>query len=167
MIKVFQDRKSVDIRNCALHAVVDYSCGLRFSELSNTRGALPGNGSGSLFTLNVFGRDYDSADFICEDVLCAKDEKVEMVTFLLSCDALRLKLRLHILDEGGNSLRILYQLYDGYREGVPSVIFFHIPFLAALAAGGRRSTIPPAPCGTSRAPTCSTGCASPSTAPTS
>lgn len=144
MIKVFQDRKSVDIRNCALHAVVDYSCGLRFSELSNTRGALPGNGSGSLFTLNVFGRDYDSADFVCEDVLCAKDEKVEMVTFLLSCDALRLKLRLHILDEGGNSLRMLYQLYDGYQEGVPSVIFFHIPFLAALAAGGRQAKYYPA-----------------------
>lgn len=135
MIKLFRDSQTVDIRNQALHAVVDYSSGICFSELSNIRGHQPGDGSGALFTLNVFGQDYSSADFVCEDVFCAKDEKVELVTFLLTCDALSLRMRLHMMDEGGNNLRILYQLYDGYREGVPSVIFFHVPFLATLSAG--------------------------------
>lgn len=138
MINVFRDQKTVEICNHGIRAVVDGSCGLRFSELSNLCGEQPGDGSGDLFTLNVFGRDYSSADFICEDILCAKDEKMELVTFLLKCSALSLKMRLHIMDEGGNSLRILYQLYDGYQEGVPSVIFLHIPFLAALTAGGQQ-----------------------------
>lgn len=138
MMKVFQDRQIVDICSRTIHAVVDYSLGLRFSELTNLRGEQPGNGCGSLFTLNVFDRDYDSADFICEDVSHAKDEKLELVTFSLSRADLCLKMRLHIIDEGGGSLRILYQLYDGYRDGVPSVIFFHAPFLTSLTAGGQR-----------------------------
>lgn len=135
MIRIDRETKTVLISNEGIHAVVDYSNGLHFQELSNAYSGKTANVNRDFFTLNVFGEDVGSDRFSCEDITFAKDTKMEMVTFLLSCQALCLKFRMHLINEGKNQLRILYQLYDGYREGVPSEIFFHAPVLAALESG--------------------------------
>ena len=140
MIQIHRENHTVLIQNGGITAAVDYSRGLRFMELSNTFSGKKANQDRDFFTLNVFGRDVGSDAFTCENVSYAKDAKMEMVTFLLSCEELCLKFRMHIIDEGACSIRLLYQLYDGYREGVPSEIFFHAPFLAALESGSGNET---------------------------
>lgn len=138
MITVFENRQIVEISNKSIYAAVDYSRGLHLVELTNRFCERHTNTDRSFFTLNVFGKDYSSRDFVCESVTHVQDEEVELVTFLLVCNEACLKLRLHIMDDHADTIRILYQLYDGYKTGVPSVIFFHAPLVAQLEAGGQQ-----------------------------
>lgn len=140
MIRIDEANKKVHIQNKGIRAIVDYNHGLSFAHLSNAMAEREINREKDMFTLRVFGERVGSDAFVCDSVAYGRDEKMEMVTFLLNCPRLRLKFRIHLLDEGCDQLRILYQLYDGYREGVPSEIFFHSPFLAALESGCENQT---------------------------
>ena len=135
MIRIDSKEKKTYIRNKRFLAVLDYSKGLRFAELTGVWSDTAANRDLDLFTLTVFGKTVRSDAFVCEKVTSAKDKKMEMVTFQLDCETLYLKFRIHVIAEGDRSIRLLYQLYDGYKEGVPSEIFFHAPFLAALESG--------------------------------
>ena len=144
MIRILPEQKTVLLENGALRASLDYSCGLHFAELSNRSAAGKTNVWQDLFTLQVFEHTYGSDAFTCTDVSYAKDAEMELATFLLESSALCMKLRIHLIDEGKRELRLIYQLWDNYREGVPSVVFLHIPFLSALESGeaGERKYYP-------------------------
>lgn len=135
MIRLFEDKQIVEFRNETLHAQIDYSHGLSFVELSNIHSTRKTNTHQDFFVLNAFGKDYGSSFFTCTQVTTAKDETVEIATFLMENSDLCLKFRIQLLDEDGKSLHVIYQLWDDYKEGVPSVIFLHLPFLAALESG--------------------------------
>lgn len=135
MIHVVPEETKVYVTNQRIHAVIDYSCGLRFAELSNVLVGTAANRDRDLFRLTAFGEEVGSDAFVLRELSQACDRKIEMVTFRMDCERLALKLRIHILSENQESIRVLYQLYDSYREGVPSEISFHAPFLAALESG--------------------------------
>lgn len=83
MIRVLPEQKIVLLENEALRVALDYSCGLHFAEFSNRFGAGKSNVWRELFTLRAYGGEYASETFTCTNVSYAKDEALEMATFLL------------------------------------------------------------------------------------
>ncbi len=135
MIRVLPEQKIVLLENEALRVALDYSCGLHFAEFSNRFGAGKSNVWRELFTLRAYGGEYASETFTCTNVSYAKDEALEMATFLLENRELCMKMRVHLMDEGKRELRLTYQLWDDYKNGTPAEVFLHIPFLAQLESG--------------------------------
>ena len=135
MIRVLPEQKIVLLENEALRVALDYSCGLHFAEFSNRFGAGKSNVWRELFTLRAYGGEYASETFTCTNVSHAKDEALEMATFLLENCELCMKMRVHLMDEGKRELRLTYQLWDDYKNGTPAEVFLHIPFLAQFESG--------------------------------
>ena len=106
MIRVLPEQKIVLLENEALRVALDYSCGLHFAEFSNRFGAGRSNVWRELFTLRAYGGEYASETFTCTNVSHAKDEALEMATFLLENRELCMKMRVHLMDEGKRELRL-------------------------------------------------------------
>ena len=109
MIRVLPEQKIVLLENEALRVALDYSCGLHFAEFSNRFGAGKSNVWRELFTLRAYGGEYASETFTCTNVSYAKDEALEMATFLLENRELCMKMRVHLMDEGKRELKMFVQ----------------------------------------------------------
>ena len=135
MIEVNNEKKIVEVSNNTLLAEFSYENGVILRHLTNAYSKIKANTDKELFMINIFGKDIYGSQFTCKDVKIAKDEVIEMVSFQLDFKEF-IKFRLHIINYPDGTTRILYQCSDSYKAGVPSVIFFNIPFLGELISGG-------------------------------
>ena len=135
MIRIFEDKKRAEISNGTLFAELSWENGLKLTQLSNAYSDKKANRDRELFKIDIFDKEISSSEFACKKAELVKDEVMELLSFELECAEEDVSFRMHFIDEHNGTLRILYQCYDAYKAGVPSVIFFHIPFMAELESG--------------------------------
>lgn len=137
--------RDITVENSRLRAVISVDGGLFFREFVNKSGrtALKEERTDGgkkqkrcgLFELTVRGKTLCTEDFKLVSVDRAEDQTQELVTVLAEHEEEKLKIRLHLLNDRKASVTLLYQIWDGYRNGVPREISIHLPFLAELSSG--------------------------------
>ncbi|MDR1885337.1 MAG: hypothetical protein LBQ56_03620 [Synergistaceae bacterium] len=136
MIRHDADAGTVTVQNNALRAVISYGRGAVFREFSNILSRRTTNADRDMFVLNIRGRDLASGDFDVTSVRTARDEVLELVTVYMEHPGEDLKVRVHLINDNDKTITVLFQVWDGYKLGVPSAVTMHIPLLANLEAGG-------------------------------
>lgn len=136
MIQHDTTNKTIVMENKTLRIMVGYSDGVVFEELSNVKAGGLQNCNREAFFLSIYGKTYCSKDFTVVDVTTAQDQVLELATLLLEQKEEQIKIRLHLIKEGDDAITILYQVFDGYKLGVPAVCKLHIPLLAQLQMTG-------------------------------
>lgn len=136
MIRYCGETKILEVRNRTLLAVFDCSRGITVSELSNRLAGVKSNCGRELLNLEFKGGRYTSADFETEDVAVGGDATRELATVLLRNESIGVDLRVHFLNDKKDTLNIILQAADHYRDGLPHKMLFHSPFLAGFGLGG-------------------------------
>ncbi len=137
MISHDQNARTILIQNQTLSAVINYSCGVTIDELNNRFGSIKSNCHRELLNLELCGRQYTSADFSVKSVITGSDKTRELATILLQNKTLDLDLRIHFLNNKKDTLNIIIQVADYYKDGLPHKMFFHSPFLADFELNGK------------------------------
>ncbi|HWR23155.1 MAG TPA: hypothetical protein VN366_06710 [Feifaniaceae bacterium] len=130
------------MQNDALRLAVDFSNGAVIRELTNLHGGAA-NRDREAFVLRIYGKDLTSRDFALTDALSFEDATEELVTLLFENEAEKLKVRLHFLNDRRASIRIIAQVWDGYKLGVPHESRFRLPILNELECGENSTLLPP------------------------
>lgn len=136
MIRYSRDKKSIEIQNRTLNAVIDCSKGLFVSELSNRFAGTKSNCGHDLLNLDFRDRHYSSADFTVKDVTVGNDSTRELATVLLRNEFIDIDIRVHFLNDKKDTLNIILQVADHFKDGLPHEMFFHSPFLANFELNG-------------------------------
>jgi hypothetical protein len=124
----------ITVSNKSLKIVADYNSGLKFSLYHLHRNKIA-NLDREAFNLEMHGKKFTSKNFKMVDVITAKDEAQELVTFLLENKKEAFKVRISLINDLKETINVLYQIWDDYLLGAPSVVKIHIPLLAELNAG--------------------------------
>ncbi len=144
MLKHDTAKKTITLQNNTLRVTVGYADGVTFEELSNVKAGGEQNCGREAFCLSIYGKNYTSRDFTVVDVTTAQDRVMELASFLLELKEEGLKLKLHLMNDGRDTITVLYQVYDSYKLGVPSVCKLHMPLLAQLQMTDRDTKYYPA-----------------------
>lgn len=109
------------------------------------------NRNRDLFQIRIYGKELGSGDFELAHVFTAEDEMEKLIGAFYTRDEDLLKVRVYFTwnkcREEGGSLRILYQVYDGYKYGVPYDSFIRIPLVSDIEYDGRgKDTLLPPGC---------------------
>jgi hypothetical protein len=126
--------KTIKMTNNALKAVLDYSSGTVIKEFTNIYSGKKINTDKELFLLKIYEKEYKSSDFELADIITAVDETEELITVLFELKEEIIKVKVHFINDKKETIRILYQVYDGYKYGVPYVSMLRIPLLAEMRA---------------------------------
>lgn len=130
------DNKVITLENRGIKVVLDYTKGVKICEFSNKYSGVKSNENRELFFIDFMGAKYSSEDFEITDVSTAQDKKEELVTITMEKMDLDIKARVHLISDKEDSIRVLYQIYDGYKYGVPYEMRFTSPLLAELEIEG-------------------------------
>ena len=134
MITHNEMKKTVTLSNEALETVISYGSGISIDSFKNLNGGKT-SGPFEAFVLEAHGRRLTSRDFSLDSVSVLKDETEELVTFICSSDEEQMKVRLHFISDLKDSISVLYQVWDDFKTGVPTVVYLHLPLLASLSIG--------------------------------
>jgi hypothetical protein len=106
--------KTIKMTNNALKAVLDYSSGSVIKEFTNIYSGKKINTDKELFLLKIYEKEYKSSDFELADIITAVDETEELITVLFELKEEIIKVKVHFINDKKETIRILYQVYDGY-----------------------------------------------------
>lgn len=115
-------------------------------EMSNQLSDVRSNRYRELFRIKIYGREFSNADFHLESVSRSVDQTEELITahYVLTEEALQVKV--HFINDLQDTIRVLYQVYDGYKNGVPYASFLTIPLLSQLEYEGEGDRMLPPGC---------------------
>lgn len=139
-----KEEKRIVTENRRLEAVISFERGLSLERLTyRGTGENPVRMSRGrdLFSLEIRGRRLSPEDFRLVSVERAEDQNQELVTFLMENEEEKLKLRFHLMNDRRDSITLLWQVWDGFKNGVPQEIFMSLPFLAGLSTGSEDEKI--------------------------
>ncbi len=94
-----------------------------------------------LFFLRIYGKLYSNADFTLRSVTVCEDRTEQLLTAHYALEPEKLAVKVHFLNNRRDTIRVLYQVYDGYLHGVPYVSFLRIPLLSELELDGTGDTL--------------------------
>lgn len=143
MLAFDRQAKKFTMQNDALRLAVDFLDGAIIRELTNLHWGTAANCDREAFVLRIYGKDLTSRDFTLTDAVSFEDATQDLVTLLFENEAEKVKVRLHFLNDRCASIRILAQVYDGYKLGVPYESRFKLPVLNELECGENSTLLPP------------------------
>lgn len=114
--------------------------------LSNADSGVRSNQNRELFRIRIYERTYTSSDFTLREVLNQSDETEDLVTAHYELPEEKLQVKVHFINDRTDTLRILFQVYDGYKLGDPYASFLTIPLLQQLEYQGNSDTLLPPGC---------------------
>lgn len=126
--------KTIEISNRSLTTVIDYNNGVILKEFTNIFGTKKTNVEKDLFCLKIYDCEYTSKDFDIVDIITADDMTEEILTFLLERKSDSIKVKIHFMNNKEDSMKIIFQVYDGYKFGCPHNCYLRIPLIAGLEA---------------------------------
>ena len=94
-----------------------------------------------LFFLRIYDTLYSNADFVLQSVSVCEDRTEQLLTAHYTREEDCLAVKIHFINDRCETIRVLYQVYDGYRYGVPYVSFLRIPLLSELELDGEGDTL--------------------------
>lgn len=94
-----------------------------------------------LFFLRIYNSLYSNADFLLQSVSVCEDRTEQLLTAHYTREEDCLAVKIHFINDRRETIRVLYQVYDGYRYGVPYVSFLRIPLLSELELDGEGDTL--------------------------
>ena len=94
-----------------------------------------------LFFLRIYDTLYSNADFVLQSVSVCEDRTEQLLTAHYTREEDCLAVKIHFINDRRETIRVLYQVYDGYRYGVPYVSFLRIPLLSELELDGEGDTL--------------------------
>ena len=121
------------IENSSLRITLDKTA-KRIESLENLHSSDVGNGPCELFMLDMHGRVVNSSEFSAEVSICS-DEVYEMLTINASLESELVYVRISFINDGQDTINILYQVRDDYKYGVQTRMKMHIPLMEKLSAG--------------------------------
>ena len=126
--------RKVIISNNTLKFEIDYSSGITIKKLINSFSDSVENKEFEAFELEMHGFRLTSKDF---EVQCSilSDEAEEVVQFLAVSAKEQFKARLSFINDLKDSISLLYQFWDDYKFGAPSVVKLHMPILCDIDCG--------------------------------
>jgi hypothetical protein len=124
------------MRNASLAAEIDWRKG-EILEFSNRAGNRPQNRNRPLFLLNIYGKTWSSEDFVCSSVVPCEDKTQEMVSLQYDLEQEQIRVRVHFLNDRRDTIRVLFQVWDGYKYGQPYNCRMKIPLLSELEVNGK------------------------------
>jgi hypothetical protein len=135
MFEINQEGKTFTMGNETLFAMVDYGKG-EIIEFSTPFAGKKQNSNRNLFLLKIYGKIYSCADFILTSVSWGKDKTQDLVSLQYELDREQLKVRVHFLNNRADTIQVIYQVWDGYKLGVPYNSRMKIPLLSELEVNG-------------------------------
>ncbi len=131
---------------------LDFSSDYPLRELIHKDSGTISNKDRELFQIKIYGSVLSNKDFELKQVLCAEDEVEKLIGVHYAKDEDQLEVKVFFIwnkrkECEDKSLRILYQVYDGYKYGVPYDSFIRIPLVSDIEYdGGRKDTLLPPGC---------------------
>ena len=134
------------MRNRTLVLELDFNQKCVIRQLSNADSLQISNQNRELFRIRIYDQEFTNEDFTLKEVISARDETEELITahFVLPEEALQVKV--HFINDLHDTIRVLYQVYDGYKYGVPYASFLTVPLLTQLEYEGDADTLLPPGC---------------------
>lgn len=129
-----KDSKTITISNQSLRTVLDYNNGIIFKEFTNIFGNKKTNLDRELFFLKIYDKEYSSRNFGLIEITTGEDSIEELVTFFLELKEECIKVKIHLINNKKETINIIYQVYDGYKNGSPYNSYLRIPLIAELEA---------------------------------
>ena len=121
------------IENRSLRITVDPASG-KIAGLDNLHSSGVSNGECGLFLLDMHGRVFSSDEFSEKASICS-DEVYEMLTINASLESELVYVRISFINDGKDTVNILYQVRDDYKYGVQTRMKMHIPLMEKLSVG--------------------------------
>ena len=137
------DNTVFEIANRSLRLKVDFSDNKAIKYLNNNDGDVISNKDRELFLIQIYGKTYSNGDFELIDVNCCEDRIESMVSALYELKEEKLKVKVHIINDKNDYIRVLFQVYDGYKYGVPYASFIKIPLLSEIEYDGEGDRLLP------------------------
>lgn len=125
-----------EMTNNTLELKVDLSADQAIRSLSNRDGGHISNQGRELFHIRIYGQDFRDRDFRLVGAEAHEDQTQELVTAWYELPEQALQVKVHFINDREDSLRVLFQVYDGYQRGVPYASFLRIPLLSQLEYEG-------------------------------
>lgn len=137
---------SFTMTNQTLNLGVDLDQQFAIRYLSNADSQLVSNQGRELFRLRIYGKEFGNGDFCLESVEYHRDETEEQVSVLYTLKEEGIQVKVHFINDLQDSIRVLYQVYDSYKNGVPYASFLTVPLLSQLEYEGSTDVMLPAGC---------------------
>ncbi|MDR3164996.1 MAG: hypothetical protein LBU13_05410, partial [Synergistaceae bacterium] len=133
MLRHDEASRVVTLENGSLRVILDYGGGLIFKEFSNLMSGEKANEDREAFVIGIRGSDYGSADFSVTKVETVCDRVQELISVTAELPDEMIKVRLSLIGDE-DSVTVLYQVWDDYKLGVPTVATMKVPLVARLEA---------------------------------
>lgn len=134
------------LKNNTLVMEVDLDQKYPIIQLSNADTDLISNQHRELFRIKIYGKEYSNADFQLESVEANRDETEELITAWYTLSEEGIQVKVHFINDMQDSIRVLYQVYDSYKNGMPYAAFLTIPLLSQLEYKGAQDVMLPPGC---------------------
>jgi hypothetical protein len=135
MLEINEGNKTIVMANEALFAEVDYGKG-EFVEFSNRYGGTRQNQGRKLFFIKIYGKTYSCRDFAVTSFSWGEDKTEDLVSLQYELEEAALKVRVHFLNHRTDTIQMIYQVWDGYKFGIPYNSGMKIPLLSELEVQG-------------------------------
>ncbi|MDR2517701.1 MAG: hypothetical protein LBC88_10030, partial [Spirochaetaceae bacterium] len=159
MMEIDRSRGRFTMGNAALITTVDYQSGTVL-EFTNRACGRPQNRDRALFAVSIYETVFPSGKFTPVSFFSGADRTEELISLEYRLEEEKLAVRVHFINDRKDTIRILFQVRDDYKRGVPCACLFRIPLLAeitvngpgdriyppgnpAVNAGGKRIVMPP------------------------
>lgn len=136
MIEIDNSQKKFTLTNNALSLDCSFKNGLIINKLCNRFGSISSNENRELFELTFCGKKLTTADFKFADIVSGDDATRELITLRLDNKEVGLSLRIHFLSDKKETINIIIQVKDRYKNGEVRELLFHSPFLAEFEYEG-------------------------------
>lgn len=138
MLKHDDSRKRVLIANDKMSFVIDYSKGLRLSELEYQPSVPWLLGPVDFFILQVLGDRIPSSECRILDVIELKDSVQEGIAFEMESPVRNIRMRVSMLLEAQESFTLLYQMAASWEDEYQEEVFMHIPLFERFGSQQNR-----------------------------
>ena len=128
--------KQFEMKNNTLHLCVDLDHAKPIRSLSLVGSGVVSNEGRDLFSIHIYDKVFAHTDFVLESVERVEDETEEMVSAHYTLKEEDLAVKVHFINDRADSLRVLFQVWDGYKNGVPYAAFMRVPLLHELSYKG-------------------------------
>lgn len=128
------NKKTVTIQNARMLLRLNYCSGLVIEELSLINSYKKTNIDRDAFSIKIHDKKFSSKDFKLTNLAINNDSTEDLVTFAMTCDSEKIKIKVHFLNSREKTITVIYQVYDSYLLGVPTKTYFSVPLLSGIEA---------------------------------
>lgn len=143
------EEKKFSIDTGSILLKLDFSKEEPFVCLKHKSAGVVSNTNRDLFQIKIYEEILGSRDFVLEEVRIDYDQTENIISAHYKRKEDLLEVKVFFIwnkrNSADSSLRILYQVYDGYKYGVPYDSFIRIPFISEMefSGDGKDRLLPP------------------------